>query len=199
MDKNDILHKLKKLKAQQQAVDAKWKESANIDMLKFFVEIIPRALNVERCSIFIADPKLDSVWLQCGTNVPERSINVPRDNSLVGDVVSSGKLLIAEDLEERMGAHYEVSMKTGFQPRDTLIVPIIGLATKKVTGAIQVLNKRTSKREDVYEKDDIELLKKMAMHIQMSIENIFIRQELSKLSYAMSQQIKKLEGHLKAS
>lgn len=199
MDKTELLHKLKKLKSQQQAVDAKWKDSANVDMLNFFVELIPRALNVERCSVFIADAKLESVWLQCGTNVPERSIHVPKDNSLVGEVVSTGQMLIAEDMEERMGAHYEVSMKTGFQPRNTLIVPIIGLATKKVTGAIQVLNKRTSKRDDVYEKEDIDLLQKMALHIQMSIENIYIRQELSKLSFAMSQQIKKLEGHLKAS
>lgn len=199
MDKTEILHKLKKLRTQQQAVDAKWKDSANVEMMKFFVDLIPRAMDVERCSIFIADSKLDSVWLQCGTNVAERSIHVPRDNSLVGEVVSTGKILIAEDLEERMGAHYEVSMKTGFQPRDTLIVPIIGMATRKVTGAIQVLNKQTSKRDDVYTQDDIDLLNKMALHIQMNIENLYIRQELSKLSFAMSQQIKKLEGHLKAS
>lgn len=194
--KMDLQKKLNEIRAKQKAVDAKWKQTGNRAMLDFFVEIIPMALNVDRCSIFVLDPKAANVWLQCGTGLAERSISVRTENSIVGEVISSGKMIIAEDLEERMGAHYEIAMKTGFQPRNTLCVPIIGMTTKKVTGAIQVLNKRSHAAENVYSETDIDILKKLARHIQNHIENIFLRQELSKISHAMSEQIKVLERKL---
>jgi GAF domain-containing protein len=197
MGKTDLQRKLAEIRAKQKAVDAKWKQTGNREMLEFFVELIPMALSVERCSIFVLDPKSANVWLQCGTGLQERSISVGTENSIVGEVISTGRMVVAEDLEERMGAHYEVAMKTGFQPRNTLCVPIIGTSTKKVTGAIQVLNKRTHVTENVYTEADIDILKKLARHIQNHIENIFLRQELSKVSHAMSNQIKALENKLK--
>ena len=196
MDKMDLQKKLSEIRAKQKAIDAKWKQTGNREMLEFFVEIIPMALSVDRCSIFVLDPKAANVWLQCGTGLAERSISVGTENSIVGEVISTGKLIAAEDLEERMGAHYEVAMKTGFQPRNTLCVPIIGTVTKKITGAIQVLNKRTHATENVYTETDIDILTKLARHIQNHIENIFLRQEFSKVSHAMSKQIKALENKL---
>ncbi|MGD8558773.1 MAG: GAF domain-containing protein [Gammaproteobacteria bacterium] len=197
LDKSDLQKKLNEIRAKQKAVDAKWQKTGNRGMLEFFVEVIPMALNVDRCSIFVLDPKSANIWLHCGTGVEERSISVGKENSIVGDVVSTGRMVIADDLEERMGAHYEVAMQTGFQPRNTLCVPIIGTSTKKVTGAIQVLNKRTHVVENIYSEKDIEILNKLARLIQNHIENVFLRQELSKISQAMSNQIKVLEGKLK--
>lgn len=198
LDKTDLQKKLADIRAKQKAVDAKWKQTGNREMLEFFVELIPMALSVARCSIFILDPKAANIWLQCGTGLEERSISVGTENSIVGEVISTGRMVVAEDLEERMGAHYEVAMKTGFQPRNTLCVPIVGTSTKKVAGAIQVLNKQTHVTDNVYTETDIDILKKLARHIQNHIENIFLRQELSKVSHAMSNQIKALENKLKA-
>ena len=166
-------------------------------MLSCFVELVPMALNVERCSIFIADPKADNAWLQCGTGVEERSIRVTTEASIVGETISTGKPVIVEDLEDRMGAHFEVAVKTGFTPKNTLCVPIFGMSSKKVAGAIQVLNKINPKfGQPPYSDSDIEILQKLAYNIQMTIENIYLRQEFSKVSKAMSQQIKMLESKL---
>jgi signal transduction protein with GAF and PtsI domain len=161
------------------------------------VEFIPLALHVERCSIFIANPKETNVWLQCGTGLKERSIKVPTAGAMVGEVVSTGKILIEEDLENRSGAHTDLVLKTGFYARDTLCVPIFGMATKSVTGVIQVLNKKTSKREGIYSEQDIEILQKTAFHIQMSIENLYIRQDFARVSDALGKQIKILEHKIK--
>jgi signal transduction protein with GAF and PtsI domain len=192
-NKKLLLQTLKDLKAKQSAIDAKWKKAADRQLLEFFVELIPLALNVERCSIFIVNSKQSNIWLQCGTGLKERSIKVPAAGSIVGEVVSTGKVLIEEDLENRMGAHSDVALKTGFHARDTLCVPIYGMATKTITGAIQVLNKKTIKREDIYTEHDISILKKTAFHIQMSIENLYIRQDFARVSEALGKQIKVLE------
>lgn len=196
-NKQLLLQTLKELKAKQAAIDAKWEKAADRQLLEFFVELIPLAINVERCSIFIANPKQANVWLQCGTGLKERSIKVPASGSIVGEVISTGKLLIEEDLENRMGAHSNVALKTGFHARDTLCVPIYGMATKTITGAIQVLNKRTTKREDIYTEQDIGILRKTAFHLQMSIENLYIRQDFARVSEALGNQIKVLEHKIK--
>lgn len=195
--KSDSHQKLNELRKKQKIIDAKWKLAGDRQMLSCFTELVPMALNVERCSIFIADPKSDNVWLQCGTGVKERSIKVTTEASIVGETISTGKPVIVEDLEDRMGAHFEVSVKTGFTPRNTLCVPIYGMASKKVAGAIQVLNKKNRQiGKDLYSNDDIEMLEKLAYNIQMTIENLYLRQEFSKVSKAMSQQIKLLEEKL---
>ena len=195
--KTDLPQKLNELRKKQKIIDAKWKLAGDRQMLSCFTELVPMALNVERCSIFISDPKSQNVWLQCGTGVKERSIKVTTEASIVGETISTGKPVIVEDLEDRMGAHFEVSVKTGFRPRNTLCVPIFGMASKKVAGAIQVLNKTNRQiGTDLYSKDDIDMLEKLAYNIQMTIENLYLRQEFSKVSKAMSQQIKLLEEKL---
>lgn len=193
----DFRRKLDELRKKQQLVDAKWQQAGDRNMLSCFVELVPMALGVARCSIFVLDPKSSNVWLQCGTGLQENAINVSLDGSLVGEAISSGRPLVADDLEERMGAHYEVSMKTGFRPRDSLCVPIISMTSKKVIGAIQVLNKvNKGLGQDPYSQKDIEVLQKLAYNIQFTVENIFLRQEYAKISKAMSQQIKMLESKL---
>jgi hypothetical protein len=112
---------------------------------------------------------------------------------MVSEVVSTGKVFIEEDLENRTGAHTDLVLKTGFRARDALCVSIYGMATKSVTGVIQVLNKKTSKREDMYSDQDIEILRKTAFHIQMSIENLYIRQDFARVSDALGKQMKILE------
>lgn len=194
---SDLRQKLEILREKQKQVDAKWKQAGDRNLLACFVDLVPMALNVARCSIFILDPKSSNVWLQCGTGLKENAIRVSVDGSIVGETISSGRPMIADDLQDRMGAHYEVSLKTGFEPRDTLCVPIINMTSKKVIGAIQVLNKISPPRgQDPYTAKDIELLQKLAYNIQLTIDNIYLRQEFSKISKAMMQQIQLLEGKL---
>jgi len=194
---SDLHQKLEDLREKQKKIDAKWKQAGDRNLLACFVELVPMALKVARCSIFILDPKSSNVWLQCGTGLNENAIKVSVDGSIVGETISSGRPMIADDLQDRMGAHYEVSLKTGFEPRDTLCVPIINMSSKKVIGAIQVLNKQnTQLGQPPYSAKDIELLQKLAYNIQATIDNIYLRQEFSKISKAMMQQIQLLESKL---
>lgn len=194
---SDLHQKLEDLRDKQKKIDAKWKQAGDRNLLACFVELVPMALKVARCSIFILDPKSSNVWLQCGTGLKENAIKVSVDGSIVGETISTGRPMIADDLRDRMGAHYEVALKTGFEPRDTLCVPIINMSSKKVIGAIQVLNKQNQQLgQDPYTAKDIELLQKLAYNIQATIDNIYLRQEFSKISRAMMQQIQLLESKL---
>jgi GAF domain-containing protein len=192
MDKALLEQKLNQLRKKQQTMENAWREAGNRQLLQFFVDIMPKALDTERCSIFILDPVDEKAWLQSGTGMSEKQLQVPTRNSIVGRVMDSGEYVIEEDLEDQVGAHDIVAVKTGFVTRNALCVPVHGVTTQKVVGAIQVLNKRHGEFND----DDREILERLAFHLEMNIENIFLRQELAKISVEMGRKIKMLEAKL---
>ncbi len=192
MDRTIFEQKLAQLRKKQQLMEKAWQETGNRKLLKFFVDIMPKALNAERCSIFILDPVNEKVWLQCGTGLAEKQLQVPTANSMVGQVIETGKFVMEQDLEDQAGAHDVVAVKTGYVTRDALCVPVHGVTSKKVVGAIQVLNKIRGEFTD----EDREILERLAFHLEMNIENIFLRQEMAKMSVEMDKKIKMLEAKL---
>ena len=193
MMKREVLEKkLAQLKAKQQLMEKAWKEAGNRQLIQFFVDIMPRTLDAERCSIFILDPVDEKAWLQCGTGMSEKQLKVPTKNSIVGRVISTGECVLETDLQDQVGVHDVVAVKTGFITRSALCVPVHGVTTKKVVGAIQVLNKNNGEFND----EDREILERLAFHLEMNIENIYLRQELAKISQEMGKKIQFLEKKL---
>jgi hypothetical protein len=193
MDIAKLEAKLLDLRSKQKKIDAVWSKAGNRKLIEFFVELLPKALSCERCSIFILDPVDDNVWLHSGTGLKEREIRVPKWSSVVGKVISEGRSIVEEDMENTVGAHDTVDVKTGFVSRNSMCVPVKGVSVDKITGAIQLLNKTGGKS---YSDEDKIILKKAAMHLQMNIENIYLRQELIKISVHMDKQIRALEKSL---
>ncbi|NOY70847.1 MAG: GAF domain-containing protein [Gammaproteobacteria bacterium] len=195
MKKNALYIKLEELRKKQEQIEAASKKrSGNTELLQFLVEIMPKALNAERCSIFIHDPVQQDVWLQCGTGLGEKEVSVPESGSLVGRVISSGNVIIENDMQSVVGTHDIIAMQTGFICRNSMCVPVRGVTTQRVTGAIQLLNKSHGKK---FNNQDQQYLEKLAFLLQMNIENIFLRQELSRLSNQLKNKIEKLEQQLK--
>lgn len=194
MDRLTFAMKLEELRLKQQLINKAWEKANNNQLLDLFIDILPRALNVERCSIFILDPKEDHVWLRCGTGVQPKQIQVPKWSSVVGSVISSGEYKIEYDMEQNVGIHDTVDLQTGFTTKNALCVPIFGVSTNKVTGAIQVLNK---KEAEPYTTEDRELLERVAFNIQMAIESMFVRQETLKVSEEIEKRIQLFEKNLK--
>ena len=196
MSKSKLLEKVEELRSKQKLIDSAWKKTGNKEFLQFLVEILPKTLNAERCSIFILDPVDENIWVQCGTGLTERQVSVPRTNSLVGKTISTGHYQLETDMDKQLGAHDTVAIKTGFVTRNALCVPVHGVTKNRITGAIQVLNKIGT---HTFTDEDRVILEKLAFHLQMNIENIFIKQELAKISEEMKEQILNLETKLSAS
>jgi len=196
MKRIDVENKLERIRRKQQQLDLIWAKTGNKDLLQFFVDIMPKVLDVERISIFILDPEEDKVWLQCGTGLNERQVIVPTSGSVVGRVISSGRSWEDMELESSVGEHDNISVKTGFTARNTLCVPVFGVTTEGVTGAIQVLNKRSASG---YTAEDREVIRRLAEQIQLNIESIYLRQEMAKIANDMRQKVSRLERLLNQS
>ena len=194
MDRAELESKLEELKKKQVAIDNTWKKAGNRDLLQFFVEIIPTVLNCERLSIFIHDPVDANLWIQSGTGVQERQFEVPQQGSVIGRTIETGEPVFEKDMQRQMGAHDTVALKTGYVTYNTLCVPVHAVTSDKITGAIQAVNKKSASE---FNQDDLEILKKMAFNIQMHLENMYLRQEMAKISTQMSRQIILLEKKLR--
>jgi hypothetical protein len=194
MDRLTFAMRLEELRYKQKLINKAWEKASDNQLLELFIEILPKALKVERCSIFILDPKEDNVWLRCGTDVQPKQIQVPKWSSMVGTVISTGDTVTEYDLETNVGIHDTVDLQTGFTTRDALCVPIRGVSTNNVTGAIQVLNKIGG---ESYSEEDKALLEKTAFNIQMVIESMFVRQESMTLSEELEKRIQLFEKNLK--
>jgi len=193
MDRTELENKLEELKKKQAVIEKTWQKAGNRPLLQFFVEIIPKVLNCERLSIFIHDPVDANLWIQCGTGVQERQFDVPQKGSVVGRAIETGEPVFEKDMHTQMGPHDTVALKTGFVTYNALSVPVKGLTTDKITGAIQAVNKKAASE---FNEQDLEVLNKLAFNIQMHLENMFLRQEMAKISTQMSRQIYLLEKKL---
>ena len=195
MDRTTLQKTLASLKAKQAQVRDAWRKTGNPALLQFLVDIMPRVVGAERCGIFILDPGADQVWLHCGTGLAEKQVKVPAEDSLVGRVISQGEALCETDMDNLVGAHGVVDMQTGFVTRSALCVPVKGVRRQQVLGAIEILNKRGG---GGFGADDQALLERLARVLQLNIENIFLRQELSRMGEEIERRIGQLEQRLAA-
>jgi len=125
-----------------------------------------------------------------GTGLEDRKIEPPREGSIVGEVISSGKGTIVNDLDKREGFHSQTGAETGYLAYNMICVPIKSTTTHGVTGAIQVLNKRL---RGSFTKNDLLLLEEVATHLALSIENIIISQEILRISDQMNQEFERFD------
>ena len=143
-------------------------------LLDFYVRITPHVLNAERCSIFIRDLDNQKVWLKTGTGVAERGIEVSLNDSIVGQVIASGKPVIVSNLQIRNGTHKRIDAQTGFVTRELICVPVRSKDRSEITGAIQALNKKNS---GGFNEEDQAFLEEISEHLQSIVDSVFLSQE----------------------
>jgi GAF domain-containing protein len=144
-------------------------------LLSFYTRIMTKVTDSERCSVFVNDPDKGKVWLKVGTGVEEAAIEVPKEGSIVGDVIKSGKAVVVADLDTKAGAHKAVDQQTGFVTRNILCVPIKSPTRGEITGAFQILNKKDNRN---FSDEDIQLAEEIAGHLQTEVDRIFLDQQV---------------------
>lgn len=194
MEIEALTQKLHELKDKQQQIETAWHKTGNREYLEFMIELLPKALQAERCSIFINNPEDNNVWIQCGTGLQEKQVSVPKDSSIVGKVIATGETIIENNLANRVGAHDTVAFKTGFTAKSTICIPVLGAKTQQVAGAIQVLNKLNV--DSSFTQEDVEIVTKLAHHLQVNIENIYQRQEMANIATEIGKKVELLEAQL---
>ena len=87
---DNISHRLHDLKLRLEQVNRHWTIHDYESLLNFYIGIVPRIMDAERCSIFIVEPGTDKIWLKCGTGLKEKEIKPPKEDTIVGSAIASG-------------------------------------------------------------------------------------------------------------
>jgi len=182
--------RIAELKLRLERVAQSWTVEDYRTLTEFYVRILPKILGAERCTIYIIEMDTNKICSIFGTGLEERQIAPPREGSVVGEVISSGKGIIVNDLDTREGFHSQAGVETGYITYNMICVPIKSATTHGLTGAIQVLNKRL---KGSFNKEDLLQLEEAAAHLALSIENIIISREILRISDQMNREYERFD------
>jgi transcriptional regulator with GAF, ATPase, and Fis domain len=158
--------------------------------MTFYIRILPKLMDVERCTIFIMEIGSNRICSIFGTGLSEKQIEPPLEGSIVGKVIGSGKSCIVNDLRSHPGFHMHMDEQTGFVSRNMICAPIKSISGNSVTGAVEVLNKIN---DGIFDEDDLKQLEEVAQFLSISIESIVLNQEILRIAGYLNKEVDRLE------
>ncbi|MBM9603880.1 sigma-54-dependent Fis family transcriptional regulator [Desulfopila inferna] len=158
----------------------------------FHTRMLPKLMNVERCTIYIIDIGSNRICSIYGTGLSETQIEAPLDGSLVGRVISTGRSLIENNLEAHSGFHEYIAEQTGYISRNMICSPIKSMSGNGVSGAIQLLNKNDNSG---FGEDDLAQLEEVAHYLSISIEAIVLNKEILRIADYLDQEVDRLDQY----
>lgn len=186
-----VRKRLADLKMRLERVSNSWTVSSYRDLLNFYVRILPDAMRAERSTIFIIEMGTKKICSIYGTGLEEKQIEPPLEGSIVGEVISSGRGIIENDLQHREGYHLQVATEKGFTSRNMVCAPIKSITGYGVTGAVQVLNKKNGL---LFTTEDLTLLEEFAEYLSISIESIILNEEILRISKQLNQEVERFNN-----
>jgi len=128
----------------------------------------------EASSILLVDRKSGQLHFEAATNLPGvRSIVVPMEGSVAGQVVQTGKPLVVPDVSRNSRSAYrQTDKQSGLITRSIMAVPLI--ARSKVIGVLEAMNKREGSE---FTDEDLELLSVLGDQAAVAVQNALLFQQ----------------------
>ncbi len=154
---------------------AKINREKNVDkILPILADLAKNLINADRCSIFIYDKNKNKLWTIVAHGV-ER-IEIPADKGIAGYVFQTGKEVVVEDAYKDPRFDKEVDKQTGYRTKNILAVPLKDRYGQTI-GVFQAINKLNA---DNFSKEDLDLLRHVALYASTTIETKDLYQKLKK-------------------
>ncbi|MBF0357158.1 MAG: GAF domain-containing protein [Magnetococcales bacterium] len=183
LPKQDIYHIHDQLRLKQRIMNRSWSARGNRELIDLFASLLPDALDAERCNIFLGTPGSEEAWLMSGTNLDSQKIKECRMWDQVNQVISSGEYMVHENMEKDKDFKTPGVNNPTLVLRNSLLVPIKSVMGNGNTGAIQLINKKNRKH---FVEEDRMMLEKVAQHLELAIENVYLRREMMDFSEILS-------------
>ncbi|MEG3638708.1 GAF domain-containing protein [Magnetococcus sp. PR-3] len=189
LSSKELLQTMDQVQLRQRVLNRSWSERANKELLALFVEMVPKALDVASCAIFIRQQDGDDFWLACGSDGDQMPLLAQATEgqapgcALVSRVIREGVYHVVEPMPHGLNSPSKDVLP---ETRNALCVPIAHLSGQGASGAILVRN--TLGERDFRESDRL-FLERLSQHLQTASESLFLRQELLDFSQLLSQKV----------
>ncbi|WP_456398178.1 HD-GYP domain-containing protein, partial [Desulfurobacterium sp.] len=166
-------------------------------LLSLLSDVARDILDVDRCSLFLADPERKILWTIVAHGV--KRIEIPWDKGIVGWTFQHGKPLIVNDAYSDYRFEKSIDKKTGYRTKNILAVPLLN-RKGEVIGVFQAINKLYGS----FSEEDEDMLTLLSGYAASAIENTNLYTELNnayeetvlKLSHAAEYKDKETKNHI---
>jgi len=131
------------------------------------VDLCAQAAGAERCTLYLVDHERAELRAR-HSHVLAADIRLPIGRGIAGAVAQTGETVNVSDADGDPRFDAEVDARGGERTRNMLVVPIWSTDRGRVTGVIEVLNKRTG----TFERGDQMNLELIADGVAAAVERI---------------------------
>jgi len=145
-------------------------------ILRETTELTMVVLDVEAATLFRLDEETEELIFAIPTGEKGEVLHefrIPADQGIVGWVVQTGESTLVNDVQTDSRFTSLVDIHTGFVTRNLVCVPL--KYQGRVTGALEILNKRTP---EGFTEDDVQWLTTLATQAAIAIENARLYESL---------------------
>ncbi len=135
--------------------------------MRSLVELCGQAVDAERATIYVVDDSRKELWSRHAQRFPNE-IRLPLGYGIAGLVGQTGETINVPDAYADPRFDRDVDRTSGFRTLNMLVVPIWSADGQRVSGVIQVLNKRNG----AFERRDQMLLERIAENVAPAIEQM---------------------------
>ncbi len=148
----------------------------NLDsLLVYIAEQGRKALNADRCSIFLLDEEQGEIWSKVQLGESE-IIRFPRGAGIAGKTIEIGRSILIQDAYSDTLFNPEIDRVTGYRTRNILCVPMANLDGRTI-GCLQALNKH----EGDFSASDESFTLAFAAQAAVAIESAYLYQEKARI------------------
>lgn len=180
MDQDQIAAKLKFYREEHRRLTVLFNITRNIStelkldkLLLIIMDEVKKALNADRCTVFLLDREKKELWSKVAHG--EREIRFPSHLGIAGYVVTTGEVLNIPDAYADTRFNKEIDKKTGYLTKNMLTFPMQN-KLGNIIGVFQVLNKY----DGSFTKDDEQLLDAISAISTTQLENAQLYEEQKK-------------------
>ena len=139
----------------------------NLDsLLETLASETAKALNADRCTVFLLDKVNNELWSKVATGMGSEEIRFPATKGLAGHAAMTGNTINIQDTYNDERFNKDIDSKTGYVTRNVLCMPIRNMK-HEIMGVFQVLNKK----DGAFTKKDEEILIALGSSAGIALEN----------------------------
>lgn len=125
-----------------------------------------KALNADRCTVFLLDKTKNELWSKVATGMGSQEIRFSAQKGLAGHVAMTGDTINITDAYNDERFNKDIDSKTGYVTKTILCMPIRNIK-HEIIGVFQVLNKNNG----VFTSEDEDILIALGSSAGIALEN----------------------------
>lgn len=161
-------------------------------LLELIINSTSKIIGADRSTIFLLDKEKEELWSRKAQGLEVGQVRFSIQKGLAGHVAKTGESLNCPDVNKDLRFNKDIDLQTGYHTKNLITVPLKGRGGK-IIGVLQVVNKF----DNMFTKEDEEILHALASQAAIALENAMLYEKLDSEAKNLFQENVHLKNKLK--